>query len=155
MEKMLTTALRSKKANEQKQLKTTKRKTVKVVYISNPMKVKTSAAEFRALVQQLTGQHAKYPVVAETTDACGGGTGFEINECDKQGLYFAESSLPSGDQQVVRGDTELVLPNNNYHVSSTEAATMTDNSDLSFEDYVGEDYVPELLENLPSNSWYD
>ncbi|KAJ4971442.1 hypothetical protein NE237_004541 [Protea cynaroides] len=33
-----------------------KSKAVKVVYISNPMKVKTSASEFRALVQELTGK---------------------------------------------------------------------------------------------------
>ncbi|XP_020235985.1 sigma factor binding protein 2, chloroplastic isoform X1 [Cajanus cajan] len=34
---------------------------VKVVYISNPMKINTSAAEFRALVQELTGQDAESP----------------------------------------------------------------------------------------------
>ncbi|XP_004493402.1 sigma factor binding protein 1, chloroplastic [Cicer arietinum] len=34
---------------------------IKVVYISNPMKVKTSASEFRALVQELTGQYAESP----------------------------------------------------------------------------------------------
>ena len=35
-----------------------KKKPIKVVYISNPMKVTASASEFRALVQQLTGQDA-------------------------------------------------------------------------------------------------
>ncbi|PON53324.1 VQ motif containing protein [Parasponia andersonii] len=39
----------------QKELKRNRRKGVKVVYISSPMKVKTSAAKFRALVQELTG----------------------------------------------------------------------------------------------------
>jgi hypothetical protein len=34
------------------------KKPIKVVYISNPMCVKTSAARFRALVQELTGRHA-------------------------------------------------------------------------------------------------
>jgi len=34
------------------------KKPIKVVYISNPMRVKTSAAGFRALVQELTGRHA-------------------------------------------------------------------------------------------------
>jgi len=34
------------------------RKQIKVVYISNPMRVKTSAAGFRALVQELTGRDA-------------------------------------------------------------------------------------------------
>lgn len=33
-------------------------KPIKVVYISNPMRVKTSAADFRSLVQELTGRHA-------------------------------------------------------------------------------------------------
>ncbi|TVU36560.1 hypothetical protein EJB05_18498, partial [Eragrostis curvula] len=34
------------------------KKPIKVVYISNPMRVKTSAARFRSLVQELTGRHA-------------------------------------------------------------------------------------------------
>jgi len=34
------------------------RKPIKVLYIDNPMRVKTSAAGFRALVQELTGRHA-------------------------------------------------------------------------------------------------
>ncbi|KAL6138008.1 hypothetical protein ACLB2K_063296 [Fragaria x ananassa] len=38
--------------------KSNKKKSIKVVYISNPMKVTASASEFRALVQQLTGQDA-------------------------------------------------------------------------------------------------
>ncbi|XP_027353060.1 sigma factor binding protein 2, chloroplastic [Abrus precatorius] len=38
-----------------------KKKPIKVVYISNPMKIKTSASEFRALVQELTGQDAESP----------------------------------------------------------------------------------------------
>ncbi|XP_057437958.1 sigma factor binding protein 2, chloroplastic [Lotus japonicus] len=36
-------------------------KPIKVVYISNPMKIKTSASEFMALVQELTGQDAESP----------------------------------------------------------------------------------------------
>lgn len=39
---------------------------VKVRYIASPMKVKTSASNFRALVQELTGQHSN---VAETTSS--------------------------------------------------------------------------------------
>lgn len=33
-----------------------KREAIKVVYISSPMKVKTSASKFRSLVQELTGR---------------------------------------------------------------------------------------------------
>lgn len=39
----------------------TKKKPVKVVYISNPMKFKISASEFMALVQKHTGQDAELP----------------------------------------------------------------------------------------------
>ncbi|KAK4346086.1 hypothetical protein RND71_036262 [Anisodus tanguticus] len=122
------------------------------------MKVNTSAAEFRALVQQLTGQDAKYPTIESTVGI--GGTIPEKNECDqndssnksnKKGFYYVESQ-----QQVVHPQ---LVPTNNYdRVYNTEAATI-DNSDLSFEDSVGgeEDYVPELLENpfAASNLWYD
>ncbi|CAL0333645.1 unnamed protein product [Lupinus luteus] len=39
------------------------KKEIKVTYISSPMKVKTSASNFRALVQELTGQDSN---VADT-----------------------------------------------------------------------------------------
>ena len=49
-----------------------KKKTIKVTYISNPMRVRTSESEFRGVVQELTGKDsdvadsmAKYPVMAE------------------------------------------------------------------------------------------
>ncbi|XP_028761476.1 sigma factor binding protein 2, chloroplastic-like [Neltuma alba] len=38
-----------------------KKKPIKVVYISNPMKVKVLPSEFMALVQELTGQDAELP----------------------------------------------------------------------------------------------
>ncbi|KAJ8570325.1 hypothetical protein K7X08_037297 [Anisodus acutangulus] len=154
MDKIL--SVHSKKAY--KQPKNTKKKPVKVVYIANPMKVNTSAAEFRALVQQLTGQNAKYPTI-ESTVGIGGAVpditerdkNDSSNKSNKKGFYYESQ------QQVVHPQ---LVPTNNYdRVYNTEAAT-TDNSDLSFEDYVGggeEDYVPELLENpfAASNLWYD
>ncbi|KAK6933991.1 VQ protein [Dillenia turbinata] len=42
----------------QRQAKRKKRTAIKVVYISSPMKVKTRASEFRALVQKLTGRES-------------------------------------------------------------------------------------------------
>lgn len=44
-------------SSKQKQARS-KRKPPKVVYIANPVNVKTSASDFRALVQELTGQHS-------------------------------------------------------------------------------------------------
>ncbi|BAT89294.1 hypothetical protein LR48_Vigan08g001900 [Vigna angularis] len=40
------------------------KKEIKVTYISSPVKVKTSASNFRALVQELTGQYSN---LAETS----------------------------------------------------------------------------------------
>ncbi|KAK3003701.1 hypothetical protein RJ639_019888 [Escallonia herrerae] len=53
--------LRSVHQNKATKQTKPKKKPVKVVYISNPMRVKTSASEFRALVQELTGQDADLP----------------------------------------------------------------------------------------------
>ncbi|XP_014489737.1 sigma factor binding protein 2, chloroplastic [Vigna radiata var. radiata] len=61
------TAMRTTSVQQRAPTKKTKPKKkntphpVKVVYISNPMKIKTSASEFRALVQELTGQDAQSP----------------------------------------------------------------------------------------------
>uniref|UniRef100_A0A0D9WI28 VQ domain-containing protein n=1 Tax=Leersia perrieri TaxID=77586 RepID=A0A0D9WI28_9ORYZ len=58
-----------------------KRREIKVVYISNPMRVTTSEAGFRALVQELTGRHAdpsKYRAAAAAIgdgEISGGGSG--------------------------------------------------------------------------------
>lgn len=46
-----------------------KKKPVKVVYISNPMKVKANTSDFRALVQELTGRDADPSKYAATEDA--------------------------------------------------------------------------------------
>ncbi|XP_019187217.1 PREDICTED: uncharacterized protein LOC109181759 [Ipomoea nil] len=55
--------------------KTRKEKAVKVVYISTPMKVKTSASRFRSLVQELTGRHSDTARIMEAND---GATDFEF-----------------------------------------------------------------------------
>ncbi|KAL0543878.1 hypothetical protein IC582_018983 [Cucumis melo] len=52
---------RRKPAKKTKQSNKKLKKPIKVVYISNPMKVQTSASEFMALVQELTGQDADFP----------------------------------------------------------------------------------------------
>ncbi|CAL0332857.1 unnamed protein product [Lupinus luteus] len=49
----------TKRSNPKKKNLNNNSKPMKVVYISNPTKVKTSASEFMALVQELTGQDAE------------------------------------------------------------------------------------------------
>lgn len=48
--------------------KRSSKKGIKVVYISTPMKVKTSASEFRALVQELTGRDSDTAGFMETSN---------------------------------------------------------------------------------------
>ncbi|CAN1316159.1 Sigma factor binding protein 1, chloroplastic [Linum perenne] len=48
--------MKSRSGSYNKKRSTVGNDQVKVVYISSPMKVKTTAAEFRALVQELTGK---------------------------------------------------------------------------------------------------
>lgn len=55
--------------NNQKQQGKRSRKGIKVVYISSPMKVKTSASEFRALVQELTGRDSDAVGLMEANNA--------------------------------------------------------------------------------------
>ncbi|TXG70173.1 hypothetical protein EZV62_005108 [Acer yangbiense] len=54
----LVTSVHHRKATRKSKTKTNP---IKVVYISNPMKVKTCASKFRALVQKLTGRDAGLP----------------------------------------------------------------------------------------------
>ncbi|KAI9115227.1 hypothetical protein K1719_013546 [Acacia pycnantha] len=53
---MLGVRRKQKRNDDVLKKKKKKEKNIKVTYISSPMKVKTSASNFRALVQQLTGQ---------------------------------------------------------------------------------------------------
>ncbi|XP_061362304.1 uncharacterized protein LOC133306046 [Gastrolobium bilobum] len=65
------------------------KKEIKVTYISSPVKVKTSASNFRAIVQELTGQDSN---VAETSMP------IEANGSERvhnvaQGYYLPEATL--------------------------------------------------------------
>ncbi|KAL2491792.1 vq domain-containing protein [Abeliophyllum distichum] len=49
--------------------KRSNKNSLKVVYISSPMKVKTSATRFRSLVQELTGRHSDVSRFMESNDS--------------------------------------------------------------------------------------
>ncbi|XP_059668314.1 sigma factor binding protein 2, chloroplastic-like [Cornus florida] len=116
-----------KKATKQTK---TKKKPVKVVYISNPMKVKTSASEFRALVQELTGQNADKPDPSR---------------------YVAIDDV--ADHQTVTDDEAIQVPT--VDPGSNE---LPNRSDLPFEPY-DDVFTPQMLENLtgllPSSLLYE
>ncbi|XP_027344060.1 uncharacterized protein LOC113856444 [Abrus precatorius] len=87
------------------------KKDVKVTYISSPMKVKTSASQFRELVQELTGQYSN---VAEM-----------FVEANNDDAHDAAVHKGSSNQQWSADDAYLLEPNwlkpgyNEFHSRSS------------------------------------
>ncbi|XP_038882812.1 sigma factor binding protein 2, chloroplastic-like [Benincasa hispida] len=81
-----------------------KKKPIKVVYISNPMKVQTSASKFMALVQELTGRDADFPDPSKFSPSavCGGAASSDL-------LHNTASG--GGDDE--HGASNLIMNNNN------------------------------------------
>nr|GLL24526.1 uncharacterized protein LOC109158988 [Ipomoea trifida] len=122
---------------------------LKVVYISNPVRVNTSAAKFRALVQELTGQDA------DDLPAVPHGGGREARICSQKDEDVGTAScVAMEDQHVV-----LQIPSIHHHPAGTAGTTSSsssENSNLIFEDA----YVPQLQQSfpagilpIPSNMW--
>ncbi|CAK7340236.1 unnamed protein product [Dovyalis caffra] len=114
----------------------TKKKPMKVVYISNPMKFKTSASGFRALVQELTGQDSELPDLTKFLDS------------DVGGNYQTDASKTVDDDDD--DDHALDVPTKD---PSQEQPKRQDVSFESFDDI----FMPQMLENvsgiMPSNLW--
>ncbi|GFP80812.1 sigma factor binding protein 2 chloroplastic [Phtheirospermum japonicum] len=86
-----------KRANKQHPSNKTKKKgPLKVVYITNPIKFKASASQFRALVQELTGQDSDVPESARFTAGGGGG------EVDKVAAAADRNYSHTGDQEGIK-----------------------------------------------------
>lgn len=108
-------------------------KGIKVVYISSPMKVKTSAAEFRATVQGLTGRDSD---VARFMDADGsGGGGGEkprIQSADERGFVAAGDYCMGGNGGI--GSNNCGFGIHDHNNSSCDSPT---ESDSLFEPFKG------------------
>ncbi|KAJ8467093.1 hypothetical protein OPV22_029645 [Ensete ventricosum] len=97
-----------------------KKKTVKVVYISNPMWFTTSVAKFRALVQKLTGRDSN---VGDT-----GGTSIVFDGLEKL------SAQPTPGSGVASDSTGM------------DPGTAT--ASAAFEMFDGDVFTPEMLDNF-------
>ncbi|XP_021299970.1 uncharacterized protein LOC110428462 [Herrania umbratica] len=86
------------------------KKDIKVVYISSPMKVKTCASQFRALVQELTGKDSD--VAVQFMDNYGSS---ENSPTNSDGMTTTGRVVD--DDRVVRG---LPLGNSNHELSVFE-----------------------------------
>ncbi|CAH9102567.1 unnamed protein product [Cuscuta europaea] len=136
MEKPL--SVQQKKALKQTKTTTKSTKQLKVVYISNPMRVETSPSEFKDLVQELTGQDADVPDASKfPTEIQSPGTSGE-----KPDVVF-----PDGGGKVVAEEDLFADGRPPPEISDPSSET-------------GQDYFPELIEAfpagvMPSNMWYD
>ncbi|RAL51898.1 unnamed protein product [Cuscuta campestris] len=137
MEKTLSVVQPKKKGSNNKMNPKNKQQQLKVVYISNPMRVETSPSEFKGVVQELTGRDA-----ADVPSAPGTSRG----TARKQDT--ADVVAPEGSRSAVVED---------YSARGGQQRP-PESSGLSPE--AAQDYVPELIEAfpagvMPSNMWYD
>ncbi|KAF8022188.1 hypothetical protein BT93_G2363 [Corymbia citriodora subsp. variegata] len=106
-------------------------KGIKVVYISSPMKVKTSAADFRATVQGLTGRDSD---VARFMDPDGGGGGEKPQGrgVDERGFVAAGDYYMSGNGGISNNNCGFGI--NSHNNASCDSPT---ESDSVFEPFEG------------------
>jgi len=121
----------------------TKKKPMKVVYISNPMKFKASASEFRALVQELTGQDSELPDPSKFVDSDG-------HDRDVGGNY---QTVPNASKSVVvDGGHALEVP------IEDPSQVQPERQDAPFESF-DDVFMPQMLEDIsekmPSKLWYE
>ncbi|CAL4901410.1 unnamed protein product [Urochloa decumbens] len=113
-----------------------KKPPIKVVYIGNPMRVTTSAAGFRALVQELTGRHADPYKHGGAIDADGAaddsisGGGSPAGPLQAGGALPSPVSTPSSDAASAAGAA---------HASSSAPAYYDGDEEDSF--------APQLIDN--------
>lgn len=152
----------TKKPNKTK--KTSTSKPVKVVYISNPMKVKTCASKFRALVQQLTGQDAEFPDPTKypATEEDGAGT---QDPTAKMGSSGDHDHLDDHDEEVVveinmsssSQEQHQVESSSTTNTTTTTATNTTNNT--AHEVFDDDVFMPQMMDSLsgifPSTVWYE
>lgn len=160
MDKMVMRVQKNKKkkaVDEQKQAGgKMKKKGVKVVYISNPMKVKTSASEFRALVQELTGRDSDIMSLLhpskfskDNVQICVGGSHQKQQQEQEQEQEAEVSILPNYDiMNKINSPTTINSSNTN-----TRSEMSYDESDLSFETFDDHDDAMLIMSDqiLPNN----
>ncbi|XVE90719.1 hypothetical protein DITRI_Ditri20bG0099900 [Diplodiscus trichospermus] len=126
----------AKKAKSKKKKNTNK--PIKVVYISNPMKVTTSASKFRALVQELTGQDAELPDPTKFTD-----TDEDTSSGNQTVPDAAKNSTDDHAQEVPRVEDQPAC----YHEHEQQHSTRANDHDVPYETF-DEVFTPQMLENF-------
>ncbi|XP_073101110.1 uncharacterized protein [Elaeis guineensis] len=107
-----------------------KKKPIKVVYISNPMKIKTSAAEFRNLVQELTGQDSPVANLSKSP-------------------YVEDTGDPPPLPEPSSGATSTPGPNPVMNQSSDPCHNAFRSPSSTPYEMIDEAFDPQMLENIP------
>ncbi|XP_021752027.1 uncharacterized protein LOC110717589 [Chenopodium quinoa] len=112
-QQLLVKGKRSKKSSENKGM--TKKlfkkvEAMKVVYISTPMKVTTSASKFRAIVQELTGRESDVVNIMETS---GGNDTWMVNEDHIINVNTAEVTKNYADNTNESTSVPVIVDNMN------------------------------------------
>ncbi|XP_022747199.1 sigma factor binding protein 1, chloroplastic-like [Durio zibethinus] len=126
----------SKAAKKAKSKKKNNKKPIKVVYISNPMKVKTSPSKFRALVQELTGQDAELADPTKFTDTDDDVGNQTVPDAAKNSIDDHAQEFPRVGEQ----------PTGHRH-HEQQHSTMAYDQDVPFETF-DEVFTPYMQENF-------
>ncbi|KAK4339454.1 hypothetical protein RND71_040916 [Anisodus tanguticus] len=125
-----------------------KKSNVKVVYISTPMKVQTSASRFRSLVQELTGRDSDIARIMETN----GVTEFEDINHGREGVNElpSKSSSPSPSPS---SSTSSLLP-----AKSSDSSPISSESNYfvepNFDDLFSSQMEDRFLSLLASSNYW-
>ncbi|KAK4738987.1 hypothetical protein R3W88_002684 [Solanum pinnatisectum] len=130
-----------------------KKSNVKVVYISTPMKVKTSASRFRSLVQELTGRDSDIERIMETNGSITEYEDIHRERDDFNKLPAKSSSLSSSSPS----SSLLLAKSSNSSPVSSESNNyfMEPNFDDLFNSQMEEQFLALLASsnyNLPPSS---
>ncbi|KAJ8529339.1 hypothetical protein K7X08_036174 [Anisodus acutangulus] len=121
-----------------------KKSNVKIVYISTPMKVQTSASRFRSLVQELTGRDSDIARIMETNWV----TEFEDINHGREGV----NELPAKSSSPSPSSTSSLLP-----VKSSDSSPISSESNYfvepNFDDLFNSQMEDRFLSLLASSNY--
>lgn len=135
------------KKERKRDVHNSKKSNVKVVYISTPMKVKTSASRFRSLVQELTGRHSDIARIMETNGSI---TEFE----DIHHKHKEVNELPTKSTSPSPSSSSLLL------AKSSDSSPMSSESnnyfmEPNFDDLFSSQMEEQFLSLLNSSNYYN
>lgn len=147
MENNLLTSVHQRKPTKKAKQPKKNNNPIKVVYISNPMKVRTSASQFRALVQELTGQDSELPDPTKFSnkDEYVGG---HQHQTAPDPMTNDDSKIDGGDDDDDHSQQEEVPT-----VDPSTSQEQPESSSSQFEPY--DDVFTNLSGLLPNTVFYD